>query len=171
LTTENSCKASTRLHQQFANGQRRRALRPRKARGRLRRLQHVQDTGDGRSNLYGSGFGPDIPEFRAAQTFPLKYQSPLARYRSNSQTACAGTPDINITATTKISTRVKAFTIDQAYRAQHGYTSVLWVFLSAPAASCFKDEGNACHGHEIMRQPERWAPGAGAITFVGKRLK
>jgi len=89
---------------------------------------HVQDTGDGRNNLYGSGFGPDIPEFRAAQTFPLKYQSPVARLsikltnriRWNAGYQYYGYHEDFFTG--------QAFTFDQAYRAHTGYTSVLWSF-------------------------------------------
>jgi hypothetical protein len=39
----------------------------------------VQDTGDGRSSAIATNIGPGIPAFQAAQTFPLSFQSPLAR--------------------------------------------------------------------------------------------
>src|SRR5262249_9777637 len=39
----------------------------------------VRDTGDGRATAVGNGFGTTIPEFQIAQTFPIKYESPLAR--------------------------------------------------------------------------------------------
>ncbi len=88
---------------------------------------HVQDTGDGRSNPYGTGFGTTIPEFQAAQTFPIKFQSPMGRL------------------SVKINNRIRwnvgyqyygyhedfftgQITPDQAYRAHTGYTSVLWSF-------------------------------------------
>jgi len=89
---------------------------------------HVQDTGDGRSNILGSGYGPDIPEFQAAQTFPLKFQSPVAR--------------LSVVLTNRVRWNVgyqyygyhenfftgQGFLPDQAYRAHTGYTSVLWSF-------------------------------------------
>ncbi len=89
---------------------------------------HVQDTGDGRSSPTGSGFGPDIPEFQRAQTFPLKFQSPLAR--------------LSVKITSRVRWNVgyqyygyredfftgQPFTTDYGYRAQTGYTSVLWSF-------------------------------------------
>ncbi len=88
---------------------------------------HVQDTGDGRSNPYGTGFGTTIPAFQAAQTFPMKFQSPVGRF------------------SVKINNRIRwnvgyqyygyhedfftgQGTPDQAYRAHTGYTSVLWSF-------------------------------------------
>ena len=40
---------------------------------------HIQDTGDGRTDPIGTGFGTTIPEFQAAQTFPIKYLSPMGR--------------------------------------------------------------------------------------------
>jgi hypothetical protein len=89
---------------------------------------HVQDLGDGRNNPTGSGFGPPIPEFQAAQTFPMKFQSPLAR--------------LSVMLTNRVRWNVGFqyygyhedfftggdFLTDQAYRAQTGYTSVLWSF-------------------------------------------
>lgn len=88
---------------------------------------HVQDTGDGRSNPDGTGFGTDIPAFQAAQTFPMKFQSPVGRF------------------SVKINNRVRwnlgyqyygyhedfytgQVTPDQAYRAHTGYSSFLFSF-------------------------------------------
>ena len=88
---------------------------------------HVQDTGDGRSNPDGTGFGTNIPAFQAAQTFPLRFLSPVGRF------------------SVKITNRVRwnagyqyygyhedfytgQVTPDQAYRAQTGYTSLLFSF-------------------------------------------
>src|SRR5208283_4214485 len=39
----------------------------------------VQDTGDGRSNPLGSGAGSTLPALVAAQTYPMRFQSPVAR--------------------------------------------------------------------------------------------
>jgi hypothetical protein len=89
---------------------------------------HVQDAGDGRSNPVSSGFGTTIPEFQAAQTFPLKYVSPLGR--------------VSVRITNRIrwnlgyqyyGYRENFFTggnflPDAGYRANTGYTSVLWSF-------------------------------------------
>lgn len=83
---------------------------------------HVQDTGDGRSTPTGSGFGAPLAAFEAAQTFPLTYQSPLARF------------------SLRISDRVRwnvgyqyyafreQFYPLQNFRAHTGYTSLLWSF-------------------------------------------
>jgi hypothetical protein len=38
----------------------------------------VQDTGDGRSTATGNGLNP-VPAFNVAQTYPLLYDTPLAR--------------------------------------------------------------------------------------------
>ena len=89
---------------------------------------HVQDTGDGRSQPLGSGFGPTIPEFQIAQTFPMRFLSPLAR--------------LSVKLTNRVRWNVgyqyygyhedfftgQSFLPDQAYRAQTGFTSVLWSF-------------------------------------------
>jgi len=89
---------------------------------------HVQDTGDGRSTATGAGFGPTIPEFQIAQTFPLRFISPLGR--------------LSVKLTNRVRWNVgyqyygyhedfftgQGFLPDQAYRAHTGYTSVLWSF-------------------------------------------
>jgi hypothetical protein len=89
---------------------------------------HVQDTGDGRSTAAGAGFGPTIPEFQIAQTFPLRFISPLGR--------------LSVKLTNRVRWNVgyqyygyhedfftgQGFLPDQAYRAHTGYTSVLWSF-------------------------------------------
>jgi hypothetical protein len=89
---------------------------------------HIQDTGDGRNDPLGTGFGTTIPAFQAAQTFPIKYLSPLAR------------------VSVQISNRIRwnvgyqyygyhedFFTTgdslpSNAYRATTAYSSVLWSF-------------------------------------------
>jgi hypothetical protein len=89
---------------------------------------HVQDTGDGRNTATGAGFGSTIPEFQVSQTFPLRFQSPLAR--------------LSVKLTNRVRWNVgyqyygyheefftgQGFLPDQAYRAHTGYTSVLWSF-------------------------------------------
>ena len=83
---------------------------------------HVQDTGDGRSTLEGQGVASTLPNFQAAQTFPLKYLSPMAR--------------LSVTITNRIRWNLgyqyygyhEQFYDTQNYRAHTGYTSVLWSF-------------------------------------------
>src|SRR5579871_654833 len=89
---------------------------------------HVQDTGDGRSNPLGTGFGTDIPDFQQAQTFPVKFLSPVGRLsvkitnrlRWNAGYQYYGYHEDFFTGQT--------FTPDQGYRAQTGYTSLLFSF-------------------------------------------
>jgi hypothetical protein len=82
----------------------------------------IQDTGDGRSTPTGRGIGSALPAFQAAQTYPLTFQSPLARF------------------SLKLHERVRwnlgyqyygyreEFSNLQNYRANTGYTSLLWSF-------------------------------------------
>ena len=89
---------------------------------------HVQDAGDGRGQATGSGFGPNIPQFQIAQTFPMRFQSPLARLsvkltnrvRWNAGYQYYGYHEDFFTG--------QGLLPDQAYRAHTGYTSVLWSF-------------------------------------------
>ena len=86
---------------------------------------HVQDTGDGRSSPVLSQ-GPVVPAataiFQAAQTFPVKFESPLAR--------------LSVRITEKIRWNVgyqyygyhEQFYSTDNFRAHTGYTSVLWSF-------------------------------------------
>jgi hypothetical protein len=82
----------------------------------------VQDTGDGRSNPLATNVGPSLPAFQAAQTFPLTFQSPLARL------------------SVRISERVRwnlgyqyfgyhaNFSPGEDYLANTGYSSLSWSF-------------------------------------------
>jgi len=82
----------------------------------------VQDAGDGRNTPTQVVAGPDLPAFRAAQTFPLTFQSPQARI------------------SVRISERLRwnagyqyfgyheEFSSGQNYLAHTGYTSLLWSF-------------------------------------------
>lgn len=82
----------------------------------------VQDTGDGRSNPFSTTVGPNLTAFQAAQTFPLSFQSPLAR------------------VSIRISERVRwnlgyqyfgyhsDFSPGEDYLAHTGYSSVSWSF-------------------------------------------
>jgi hypothetical protein len=83
---------------------------------------HVQDTGDGRSNPLGPGIGSALPAFQAAQTLPLTYQSPLAR--------------VSVRITERLRWNVgyqyygyrEQFYPGMDFRAHTGYSSVLWSF-------------------------------------------
>jgi hypothetical protein len=83
---------------------------------------HVQDTGDGRSNPLGPGIGSVLPAFQAAQTLPLTYQSPLAR--------------VSVRITERLRWNVgyqyygyrEQFYPGMDFRAHTGYSSVLWSF-------------------------------------------
>ncbi len=82
----------------------------------------VQDTGDGRAASTSTVVGPTIPAFQIAQTFPMRFQSPLARLSFG------------------ISERIRwnvgyqyfgyheSFFSGENYLANTGYTSILWSF-------------------------------------------
>jgi hypothetical protein len=89
---------------------------------------HVQDTGDGRSNPYGSGFGTDIPEFQRAQTFPLRFQSPVGRLSVKLNNRIRWNFGYQYYGYHEDFFTGQSFLPDQAYRAHTGYTSVLWSF-------------------------------------------
>jgi len=83
---------------------------------------HTQDTGDGRSNPQGSGTSSSLPALQAAQTFPLTFRSPLARF--------------SLRLNEKIRWNVgyqyygynERFYNSLDYRAHTGYSSLLWSF-------------------------------------------
>ena len=86
----------------------------------------IQDTGDGRAAPdqppAGAVPGSALSAFRAAQTFPVSYQSPLARF--------------SLRIHEKLRWNIgyqwygyrEDFSVLQNYRAHTGYTSVLWSF-------------------------------------------
>ena len=82
----------------------------------------VQDTGDGRRNPFGGSIATSVPALQAAQTFPLAYESPLAR--------------ISVRLRERLRWNVgyqyyryrEDFSAAQNYRANTGYTSLLWSF-------------------------------------------
>lgn len=82
----------------------------------------IQDTGDGRSAVDSTIIGPTLTAFRTAQTFPLKFQSPLVR--------------LSIRISEKVRWNVgyqyfgyrENFAAGENYIANTGYTSVLWSF-------------------------------------------
>ena len=83
---------------------------------------HIQDTGDGRISPASTIIGPDLAAFQTAQTFPLRFESPLVRL------------------SLRISERVRwnagyqyfgyreNFSAGENYIANTGYTSILWSF-------------------------------------------
>lgn len=83
---------------------------------------HVQDTGDGRSVPTATPVGSPLPAFEAAQTFPVRFLSPMGRL------------------SVRLSERVRwnvgyqyygyraDFWPSENYLANTGYTSVLWSF-------------------------------------------
>ena len=83
---------------------------------------HVQDTGDGRSNPYGPGIGSGLPALQAAQTFPLTYQSPMARF------SLRITERVRWNAGYQYYGYREQFYPAQNFRAHTGYTSILWSF-------------------------------------------
>ncbi len=82
----------------------------------------VQDVGDGRSTAVGSGIGSALPLFQGVQTFPIAFDSPLAR------------------VSVRINNRVRwnagyqrygfreDFNLSQNFRANTGFTSLSWSF-------------------------------------------
>jgi hypothetical protein len=83
---------------------------------------HTQDTGDGRNTLLGAGIASTLPAFQAAQTFPLSFRSPMARF------------SLRINEKIRWNVGYQYYGYSQQfyksldYRAHTGYTSVLWSF-------------------------------------------
>jgi hypothetical protein len=82
----------------------------------------VQDTGDGRSAATSSQSGPAIDAFRAAQVFPLTYESPMLRFSLRLR------GKLRWNAGYQYYRYGEEFFFRQNYRAHTGYTSVLWSF-------------------------------------------
>ena len=89
---------------------------------------HVQDLGDGRNNPSGSEFGPPIAAFQAAQTFPVKFQSPIGRLSVMLSNRVRWNVGFQYYTYHEDFFTGQNILPDQAYRAQTGYTSVLWSF-------------------------------------------
>ena len=89
---------------------------------------HIQDTGDGRNNPLGTGFGTTIPEFQAAQTFPMKYLSPLARVSVQISNRIRWNVGYQYYGYHEDFFTGQDFLPDNAYRATTAYSSVLWSF-------------------------------------------
>jgi hypothetical protein len=89
---------------------------------------HIQDTGDGRDNPLGTGFGTTIPAFQAAQTFPMKYLSPLARVSVKISDRIRWNVGYQYYGYREDFFNTQNFLPDNAYRATTAYSSVLWSF-------------------------------------------
>jgi hypothetical protein len=82
----------------------------------------VQDTGDGRTNPLGSGAGSNLPTLQAAQTYPMRFQTPLIR--------------LSFRAAEKVRVNFgyqwygfrDDFYNQQGYRSNTGYASLMWSF-------------------------------------------
>jgi hypothetical protein len=85
-------------------------------------FSRIQDTGDGRSTPYGAGIGSALPAFQAAQTFPLTFQSPYARISVRLR------EKLRWNAGYQYYGYQEQFSLQQNYRANTGYTSLLWSF-------------------------------------------
>src|ERR1700680_1697988 len=83
---------------------------------------HTQDTGDGRATPLGPGIGSALPAFEAAQTFPLTFRSPMARF------SLRITGKIRWNAGYQYYGYNERFLNGEGYRAHTGYSSVLWSF-------------------------------------------
>jgi len=82
----------------------------------------VQDTGDGRSNPLGSGAASNLPAFAAAQTYPMRFQTPLARI------------SVRLTEKARVNFGYQRYGFrddfygQQNYRSNTGYASLMWSF-------------------------------------------
>jgi hypothetical protein len=83
---------------------------------------HIQDTGDGRATPVGDARYATLPSFQAAQTFPLRFNSPLGRLSIRIR------DNIRWNAGYQFYGYRQEFSGFQAYRAHTGYTSVSWSF-------------------------------------------
>lgn len=83
---------------------------------------HVQDTGDGRNIATATSVGPSLPAFQSAQTFPVKFQSPMARLSVH----------LSERVRWNVGYQYFGYRADfwpgENYLANTGYTSVLWSF-------------------------------------------
>lgn len=85
-------------------------------------FSRIQDTGDGRSSALGGGPSTTVPGFRAAQTFPLSFQSPLARLSVRLHEKLRWNAGFQYYA------YHEDFSALQNYRANTGYTSLTFSF-------------------------------------------
>ena len=83
-------------------------------------FSRVQDVGDGRTTADGAGAGTALPAFQAAQTFPLVYQSPLARVSFQIN------PKLRWNFGYQYYGYGESFYKDHNFRANTGYSSLSW---------------------------------------------
>lgn len=85
-------------------------------------MSHVQDTGDGRSNILGTAGYTALATFQAVQTFPLHFTSPQGKLsvRINE--------NLRWNAGYQHYGYGEQFSSAQGFRAHTGYTSVTWAF-------------------------------------------
>jgi hypothetical protein len=82
----------------------------------------IQDAGDGRAAPAATSRGPEIPAFRAAQVFPLTFESPMARFSLRLR------EKLRWNAAYQYYRYGEEFYPQQNYRAHTGYTSLQWSF-------------------------------------------
>jgi hypothetical protein len=82
----------------------------------------VQDVGDGRDLPGGTRGGATLLPFLAAQTFPLTFETPLARFSLRLH------PKVRWNVGYQFYRYGEDFSTVQNYRAHTGYTSLLWSF-------------------------------------------
>jgi len=85
-------------------------------------FSRVQDTGDGRATSTGAGIGSALPLFQTAQTYPLTFQSPMARLSLRLRER------LHLNVGYQYYGYREEFSNLQNYRANTGYTSLLWSF-------------------------------------------
>ena len=85
-------------------------------------LGRVQDTGDGRSKNEDTSVGPDIPRFQAAQTFPLRFDSPSVRVSIRIRER------LRWNAGYQYFGYREDFWHGENYHASTGFSSILWSF-------------------------------------------
>ena len=76
----------------------------------------------------GTGFGTTIPAFQAAQTFPMKYLSPLARVSVQISNRIRWNVGYQYYGYREDFFTSGDFLPDHAYSATTAYSSVLWSF-------------------------------------------
>ena len=82
----------------------------------------TQDLGDGRTDPLGPGIASPNPVFQAVQTFPMAFQSPLARF------SLRITEKLRWNAGYQYYGYSAQFYANRNFRANTGYTSVAWSF-------------------------------------------
>ena len=83
---------------------------------------HVQDLGDGRATAVGAGLYSSLPALQAAQTFPLRFESPQARL------SIRLSRQVRWNAAYQYYGYRQDFSLLQNYRAHTGYSSISWAF-------------------------------------------